>query len=478
LKKFSWIFIVTFSALQVFAQKTTFSIKSSSIGKFDFQEITIKTQLKSTINPFMDVIAKAKFINGVDTIVVDGFCDAQDGSIFKIRYMMQQIGMYEYEASIEINKKTINSSGKFEVISSNNQGPIQVDPDFPTHMQYPGSKKHYFWNSTTAYWMLGWQNDTVITSSIDRFAKYGINRIRVAINGRAHGGNRWNENTVVECEDFTFKLNPWVAKYPYELDNPEFDVTRFNIAHWQKMDRLIEHARLKGITVSFIFYVDGLDHGCDPFKRANMGNADEQRYYAYAAARYSGYENVMWDIANEYHLFRSVEWAEKMGSFLKQKDTGKHMISIHGSADFPFRKSSWVDCILYQSWDECGGYDYMTQCQKLQNETGRPLPSINEEYGYEGHYSVWGCEAVATKAKNFREGKYRSQLAWEMCMTGSYQTTGETAEYGTGAGENTGGGWINGRGNEKMTMLNYYKIMKDVFDQVPFWKMKPDFKIS
>jgi hypothetical protein len=63
-----------------------------------------------------------------------------------------------------------------------------------------------------------------------------------------------------------------------------------------------------------------------------------------------------------------------------------------------------------------------------------------------------------------------------MCMTGSYQTTGETAEYGTGAGENTGGGWINGRGNEKMTMLNYYKIMKDVFEQVPFWKMKPDLK--
>lgn len=64
---------------------------------------------------------------------------------------------------------------------------------------------------------------------------------------------------------------------------------------------------------SIIFYVDGLDHACDPFKKANMGNDNEQMYYAYAAARYSASENIMWDIANEYHLFRTPEWADKMG---------------------------------------------------------------------------------------------------------------------------------------------------------------------
>jgi hypothetical protein len=184
----------------------------------------------------------------------------------------------------------------------------------------------------------------------------------------------------------------------------------------------------------------------------------------------------MWDIANEYHLFRNVEWANKMGTFLKEQDSGNHMISVHGSSDFPFRKSPWVDCVLYQSWDECGGYDFMMNQQRIQAETGRLMPQVNEEYGYEGHYSVWGCGAEATKEKNFREGYYRSQLAWEMYMSGSYQTTGETAEYGTGAGEDTGGGWINGRGNDKMTMLNYYRIIKNTFAQLPYWKMKPDTK--
>jgi hypothetical protein len=458
------------------AQKPVFQQKASLIEAFDFQEVTIKVNSKNIKNPFTDVVITGEFTQGATKRTVSGFCDAQDGSLYKLRFMPQKEGEYKYNVAFTANGKKYSYQNKFNVVASTRSGPLQVDADNPTHFIYRGSKQHFFWNATTSYWLLGWKDDRIIMNAIDRLAGYGINRMRVAINGRAHGGSRWNENNVIESENFTFKLNPWIAKAPDDLDNPGFDVTRFNVAHWQKMDRVIAYARDKGIIISFIFYVDGLDHGCDPFKKENMGNADELRYYAYAAARYGAYENLMWDIANEYHLFRTVAWADKMGNFLKQQDTGNHMISVHGSSDFPFRKSPWVDCVLYQSWDECGGYDFMMNQHRLQAETGRLLPQVNEEYGYEGHYSVWGCGAVATKEKNFREGLYRSQLAWEICMTGSYQTTGETAEYGTGAGEDSGGGWINGRGNEKMTMLRYYQIMKNIFEQVPYWKMKPDAK--
>jgi hypothetical protein len=132
-----------------------------------------------------------------------------------------------------------------------------------------------------------------------------------------------------------------------------------------------------------------------------------------------------------------------------------------------------VDVIMYQSWDECGGYEFMLNSKKLQAETGRILPTINEEYGYEGHYPPWGCGATASKEKDGRSAINRSQLAWEICMTGCYQTTGETAEYGTGGGEDTGGGWINGRGNDKMTMLRYYKIMKESFEKTAYWTLNP-----
>lgn len=433
---------------------------------FEMYEIVQHQKPMKGRNPFT-IAAPSIQVTGPNgnTEKIEGFCDSPDGSVFRFRIMPEQPGMYTYV----INGK----KSSFTAIPSSGKGPLVLDPDHPTHFIYKKTREHFFWNSTTTYWMLGWKDEAVIRKNLDRLSGLGVNRIRVAINGRAHGGSRWSEPTVVESPQFTFKLNPWVANDPESLDDPGFDVSRFNIPHWQRLDRLVAYAHSKGIIVSLIFYVDGLDHATDPFKRTNMGNADEKRYYAFAAARYRAYPNIMWDIANEYHLFRTPEWADAMGTFLKSKDPG-HLISVHGNADFPFRKSPWVDVIMYQSWDECGGYVFVNNARQLQAATGRLLPTINEEYGYEGHYPPWGCGSTATKLKpDGRSGWNRAQLAWEICMAGAYQTTGETAEFGTGAGDDSGGGWINGRGNSRMTMLKYYKTLKDCFEQLPYWEMEP-----
>jgi hypothetical protein len=467
------LFIFIFSNSH--AQKVELSVTKAKVEVFDFQEFVLKIKNPDAKqNPFKESQPWAIFnLENKDSLRVEGFCDSADGSVFRLRFMPKTSGKYSYKLYFLQRKKMHSFEGSFEVISSSRKGILRLDPENPTHFRFDNGSR-YFWNSTTAYWMLGLKNESEIMQSIDRLADYGINRIRVAINGRAHGGDRWNENTIIESKNFTFKLNPWPAEKPEDLDAPNFDVSRFEVGHWQKLDRLLSKARERGIVVSVIFYVDGLDHACDPFKKEKMGQEDEQMYYAYAAARYAAYENIMWDIANEYHLFRTPEWANKMGTYLKTKDPYKHLISVHGSADFPFRKSAWVDVIMHQSWDECGGYDFMMNAQKLQNETGRILPIINEEYGYEDHYAVWGCGATAGKDKpDGRNALNRSQLAWEICMTGSYQTTGESAAYGTGAGEDSGGGWINGRGNEKMTMLKYYKIMKETFEKTSYWSLKP-----
>lgn len=467
--------LILVCSIKILAQNITLTTAKQVVEVYDFQEITLNIKKPDPkLNPFKQATLNATFStdNG-DSKTVEGFCDSQDGSIYRVRFMPLNAGKYRFELNFTQNNKTQKLSSSFDAVASSRKGLLRLDKENPWHFRFDNGE-HYFWNSTTAYWMLGLKNESEIMTSIDRLAGYGINRIRVAINGRAHGGDRWSEPTVIESKNFTFKLNPWLAEKPDDLDAPNFDVTRFEVGHWQKLDRLLAKAREKGIIVSIIFYVDGLDHACDPFKKANMGNEDEQLYYAYAAARYSAYENIMWDIANEYHLFRTPEWADKMGNFLKNKDPYNHLISVHGKADFPFRKSPWVDVVMYQSWDECGGYEFMMNAKRLQSETGRILPTVNEEYGYEGHYPPWGCGATASKERpDGRSGLNRSQLAWEIYMTGSYQTTGETAEYGTGAGEDTGGGWINGRGNDKMTMLRYYKIIKDVFERTQYWKLTP-----
>ncbi|MGL4631856.1 MAG: DUF4038 domain-containing protein [Leadbetterella sp.] len=463
----------------VFAQKNIknhiFTFSPQAVKTHEIWEGTCTLKKWAGKNPFSEVKLTGTFAHASGQVTgVTGFCDDQDGMIYKIRFLPTKPGVYAYDLMISADGKTENIAGNFEVKKSDNQGILRVDPENPWHFITDGNQKHFFWNSTTTYWMLGWKDDKIIDAAIDRLGKLKVNRIRVAINARAHGGTRWSEPNVVESSNFTFKLNPWLAKKPDDLDNPEFDVTCFNVAHWQKLDRLISRANANNIIVSLIFYVDGLDHGCDPFKKTNMGNAEEQAYYLYTAARYSAFPNITWDITNEYHLFRNEEWVEKMGKLLKAADPNKHLISVHGNANFPFRKSTWVDMVLYQNWDECGGYDFIANARKAQSESGRIIPQINEEYGYEDHYPEWGCGAKATKVDDGRSADNRRRLAWEMVMAGGYQTTGERANDGTGAGKDTGGGWINGRGNDDMTMLKGYAIMKDIFEKTAYWKMQPN----
>jgi hypothetical protein len=348
------------------------------------------------------------------------------------------------------------------------RGLIRVDEEHPWHFLWEGTGEHYFWNGTTTYWLLGWDDET-IRENIDRLSRLKVNRLRTAINGRVKNGRAWYEN-VYPTEKFSFLMNPWVAERPDSVENPGFDVTRFNLAHWRKIERMLAHARKKDMAISIIFYVDGRRPGVDPFGKAHMGGKDEQRYYRYAVARLAVFSNVMWDVTNEYHLFRDEAWANKIGAFIKQCDPYDHVTSVHGHGQFPFRTSEWADFAMYQRWDEHGGYRFMLENRRQQQETGRPIPQVNEEYGYEDHYPTWGGNRKAPA----RAADNRRRLAWGMCMAGGYQTTGERADTGTGWGPDTGGGWLNGRGDDSMVMLEGYEHIVDFFTALPWWRLEPD----
>jgi hypothetical protein len=57
---------------------------------------------------------------------------------------------------------------------------VRVDPEHPFHFVREGTGKHWFWNSTTPYMLLGWDDESIATS-IHRLADLGINRVRVAV---------------------------------------------------------------------------------------------------------------------------------------------------------------------------------------------------------------------------------------------------------------------------------------------------------
>lgn len=458
-------------AAQVLAADVRLNPSPTSVSTFDFVEFTLVVDKPDAANPFTDVevTAEVTLPTGV-TVNVDGFCDAADGSIYRVRFMPRVPG--QHSVKIRYSKGTFEheDSASFTAEAGKLDGPVRVDSAYPFHFIREGTDQHWFWNGTTTYQLLAW-DDATIDASLVRLASLGVNRLRVAIAGRTKDGTRWNEPLVVPTDQFAFKMEPWVAARPDNREDPGFDVTRFNVEFFQKTERMLRRARELNLIISVIFYVDGADKGVDPFGKANMGGTDEQRYYRYAVARFASFSNIMWDVTNEHHLFRTEDWVNRMGTFIKECDPYDHITSVHGSGDFPFRKEPWADFALFQSWDEHGGYNFMLNNRReQQNSAKRPMPQINEEYGYEDHYPYpWG-QARLWPA---RTADSRRRLAWEITMAGCYQTTGERANTGTGAGLDTGGGWINGRGDSTMTMLVGYRHMRRFFEGFEWWKLEP-----
>ncbi len=451
-------------------KRLTCELSADEIDAFDFVEVTVKVAGPAVTNPFRDVAVTGQFQQDSGSPVkVEGFCDSPDGSLYRIRFMPIRPGQYSYTIQYRQGDQEQTHSGKFIARDGKRRGPVRIDKEHPWHFVWEGTGEHYFWNGTTTYWLLGWQDEEIIRQAIDRLARLRVNRIRVALCGRTRGGEQWFEPLVANSDKFKFRMNPWVAERPDSVEKPGFDVTRYNVPFWQKCERMLRHARDKGVVVSIIFYLDGANRGVEPFGKAQMGCEEEQRYYHYGVARLAAFSNVMWDVTNEYQLFRDEPWAEKMGTLIKRCDPYKHLASVHGHGDFKFRTSPWADFAMYQSWDEGGSHGFLLKHRQAQAKSGRPMPQVNEEYGYEDHYPKWGGgrKAPARSADN------RRRLAWGMYMAGGYQTTGERADRGTGKGADSGGGWINGRGDDTMTMLEGYGHIVTCFTSLRWWEMEP-----
>lgn len=439
------------------------------VACYDFIEVTAKVS-KPAGNPFTEASLTGEFKPpGGKPIRVEGFCDSEDGKVFRIRYMPSQPGQHTYTLRYRQGGGEQSFAGRFEAVDERRKGILRVDPEFPFHFQFEGSKERFFYNGTTTYWLAGWDDET-IRQSLERLDRLKVTRVRAALSGRVKDGRAWFED-VYPSKKFSFLLNPWVAKNPDSVEDPQFDVTRFNVAFWQKFERLLDHARARDMSVSVIFYVDGRRPGVDPFGKTGMGGPDEQRYYRYAIARFAAFANVTWDLANEYRLFRDDAWVGKMGPLVKEWDPYAHLLSTHGHGDFRFMKSEWADFAMYQSWDEHGGWSFMVKNRENQARAGRIIPQVNEEYGYEDHYPQgWGGNRKAP----MRSAQTRARIAWEISMAGGYQTTGERADRGTGWGPDSGGGWLNGRGDDTMTMLELYGHMYDFFTSMSWWQLAPD----
>ena len=306
------------------------------IQAYDFVEVTINLEGPDAPNPFMDVVVSGTFSRvGQTETNVEGFCDSADGRLYRIRFMPASPGEYSYSVTFEQGKYHKEHHGVFRAVDAGRRGVVRVDPEYPFHFIWEGTGEHYFYNGTTAYWLLGYRDDAVIREVVERLARLKINRIRIALSARTKDGGRWKEDQVKPDAGFQFRIEPWPAARPENIEDPGYDVSRFQLETFRKCERLLRYARGKDLVVSIVFRLDAQDPGVDPFGMYAPGNEDEQRYYRYAVARLSAFSNVMWDVTNEWHLSRKEPWVEQFGGLIKAHDPWGHLTSVHGKGVFP-----------------------------------------------------------------------------------------------------------------------------------------------
>jgi hypothetical protein len=333
-----------------------------------------------------------------------------------------------------------------------------VDKSYPWHFVWEGTGEHYFFNGTTAFWIAGWRDDRVIESIVDRLRRLKVNRIRALVNGSAN--IYWGE-PVMTGDNFSMMLRPWVSKDPDSFDRPGIDYTRFNVAYWQKWERMARYARDRDVILSAI--IDISTHST----QATSGSDDERRYIRYAVARLSAFSNVTWDLGDDLDSFRDETWAHATGTLIEQWDPYRHLATSHPvNREHQDRASDWFGFTSIQEWSR-RQHALMLEERQIQLKTGRIIPQANEEYGYEDHYPRWAPPPPGDSADTLR------RVAWDIAMAGAYGTAGETCRRGTNIWPDTGGGWINGRSDDTTTMLNGYAHMVEFFTSFEWWKVEP-----
>ncbi|MBN2634211.1 MAG: DUF4038 domain-containing protein [Bacteroidales bacterium] len=450
------------SIMMLFADVKVEMQAPAGVSVFETAEFVFTVSGQSFENPFADVEIEGVFTRDDSSDRVSGFCDSDDGSVFRLRYSPGMEGaVYTYQITVKGDNLNRVFSGSLSCDPGEGKGPVITNPASPRHLVFKGTGEPFYHLGYTAYNLLDISNsDEQIEETINYCHQHGFNKIRFLLTGYP----RDFDNRTSDDVDHGVPEDPWKSPNYGAFSgrvNPlpawkgkahDYDFERFNVSHWQRAERAVRLMREKGIIATCILIIEKQNL---PRELGTL-TRNEYRLYKYAVARLAAFDNVWWDLGNEHNEFRSEAWGNTMGDFVKEQDPYDRLASAHAYAEFFYNDSPWADFIITQQYGDMDSvHNWALSYRNV------PKPYVNEEYGYEGR--------TDSPSGHGMNGEWVRRCHWAIAMAGGYATYGD---------------WSNGVSYFYMgipgpgSAATELKHLRNFFEILPFARLSPSDELT
>jgi hypothetical protein len=351
-----------------------------------------ETSLKGPTNgnPFVDVRFSAWFRQGETSAEAPGFYDG-DGD-YRVRFMPEKQGVWHYttrSSAAELN----GQSGEFTVTPPlpGNHGPVRVAHTY--HFAYADGTPYRELGTTCYAWIH--QDEALQAQTVRTLAIAPFNKIRFCVFPKHYD---WNTNEP--------------PLYPYKGMPPKrWDLTRFNPAYFQHLEKRVADLAALGIEADIILFhpYDGGHWGFD-----RMPAEADDRYLRYVVSRLSAYHNVWWSLANEYDFMRGKQESDwdRFFQIVQATDPSGHLRSIHNGSRIYDHNKPWV---THASIQNGSAVEDAGRAEEYRDVYRKPV--VFDEVQYEGNIPKrWGNLSPQEMVFRF----------WEGTVAGTYVGHGET----------------------------------------------------
>lgn len=374
------------------------------VERWDVLEVSC--QGPSDQNPFIDYQIKGVFKHKNQTVETDGFYDGK--GIYKVRFMPSFVGEYHFEITANFLSDKLEGAFNVTPAKEGNHGPVRVANMY--HFAYEDGTPYYSIGTTCYVWNL--QSDELIEQTLETLKNSAFNKIRFCIFPK-HFDYNFKEPRSYPYEgtpmDSSVLTRENAISYIGKAEGNNWDFTRFNVEHFQHIEKCILALRELGIEADLIVM-----HPYDRWGFSCMAPDEDDLYWKYVIARFAAYRNVWWSLANEFDLMREKtikDW-ERYAAIICNKDPYNHLRSIHNCRGFYDHSRPWITHCSIQKIDH---YKTAEMVDEWRNRYKKPV--VMDEMSYEGNIQYdWGNISGEEMLRRF----------WETVCRGGYPGHGET----------------------------------------------------